>query len=168
MRSRARALGCAVTGLVLAALAAPTPAQAVGDQSYRIAPDGKVVVQGHGYGHGHGMSQYGAQGAAQQGLSYRQIVDFYYPGTTWSTVRGGVRVLITADTTSDVVVSPAPALAIRDRGDGRTYQLPDIPGLTRWRLNVDNENRTVIGYLTNRWHRWVAPDWPADRAGLVG
>ena len=34
------------------------------------------------------MSQYGAQGAAKQGLTYKQIIDFYYPGTTWSQVTG--------------------------------------------------------------------------------
>ena len=44
-----------------------------------------VTIHGHGYGHGHGMSQYGAEGAARQGLTYRQIVEFYYPGTTWGT-----------------------------------------------------------------------------------
>ena len=55
-----------------------------------------MTLHGHGFGHGHGMSQYGAQGAAKQGLTYRQIIDFYYPGTTWSHGRRGtVRVLIT-------------------------------------------------------------------------
>ncbi len=27
------------------------------------------------------MSQYGAQGAANQGLGWKQILGFYYPGT---------------------------------------------------------------------------------------
>ena len=44
--------------------------------------DGVLRLTGHGYGHGHGMSQYGAQGAALQGLTYQQILAFYYPGTT--------------------------------------------------------------------------------------
>lgn len=34
-----------------------------------------------GYGHGVGMSQYGAQYMAQQGADYRQILNWYYPGT---------------------------------------------------------------------------------------
>ncbi|MDR3050808.1 MAG: SpoIID/LytB domain-containing protein [Oscillospiraceae bacterium] len=34
------------------------------------------------YGHGIGMSQRGAQQMANQGLSYRQIIGFYYPGVT--------------------------------------------------------------------------------------
>ena len=33
-------------------------------------------------GHGVGMSQVGAQYAAKQGISYRDILSFYYPGTT--------------------------------------------------------------------------------------
>ena len=140
------------------------PASAVStDQSYWIPVSKHVVVRGHGYGHGHGMSQYGAQGAALQGRTYRQIVDFYYPGTSWSKVRGNVRVLITSDTSSDVLVSPAAGLTVRDRGTGTTYKLPAIKGVQRWRLNVD-DGKTVVGYLTNRWRRYK----PGGKAALVG
>jgi stage II sporulation protein D len=38
-----------------------------------------------GHGHGVGLCQYGADGMAAQGKTYRQIVSFYYPGTTLST-----------------------------------------------------------------------------------
>ena len=82
------------------------------------------------------MSQYGAQGAAEQGLTYRQIIDFYYPGTTWSEVTGGVRVLISADTTSDVVVMrtcPACGSPTSARDD---LPLPDTAGVKRWRITV--------------------------------
>ncbi len=34
-----------------------------------------------GYGHGVGMSQYGAEHMANQGASYQQILNWYYPGT---------------------------------------------------------------------------------------
>lgn len=34
-----------------------------------------------GRGHGVGLCQYGADGAARAGKSYRQIIEFYYPGT---------------------------------------------------------------------------------------
>jgi SpoIID/LytB domain protein len=40
-----------------------------------------LTVSYRGNGHGHGMSQYGARGAARAGLSYQQILAFYYPGT---------------------------------------------------------------------------------------
>ena len=46
------------------------------------------VVTGKGYGHGVGLSQYGAEGAARQGLSAQKIVRFYYPHTQAGTVRG--------------------------------------------------------------------------------
>ena len=36
----------------------------------------------NGYGHGVGMSQTGANGYAQSGWSYTQILQHYYPGTT--------------------------------------------------------------------------------------
>jgi stage II sporulation protein D len=37
---------------------------------------------GRGWGHGVGMSQDGAKGMAARGYTYRQILSFYYPGTT--------------------------------------------------------------------------------------
>ena len=49
---------------------------------FPVPPDRVYTIDGHGFGHGHGMSQRGAQGAATQGLSANQILDFYYPGTT--------------------------------------------------------------------------------------
>jgi stage II sporulation protein D len=39
------------------------------------------LFEGHGFGHGVGMSQWGAQGMAQGGASYEQILRHYYPGT---------------------------------------------------------------------------------------
>ena len=41
-----------------------------------------------GYGHGVGMSQYGAEVYARQGLSYREILAHYYPGTELTTTGG--------------------------------------------------------------------------------
>ncbi len=154
-------------GVVVAAavvVAAPQAGAVTTRQSYAPPANGQVVVRGHGFGHGHGMSQYGAEGAALQGLDYRRIVGFYYPGTSWSQFNGRVRVLISADTTPDVVVSPAAGLTVRDLGTGTTYPLPAIPGVTRWRLNVGAGNATVVGYLTDRWHRWL----PGGKAALTG
>src|SRR5438105_4542340 len=39
------------------------------------------VIKGAGFGHGIGMSQYGADGFAQHGWDYRQILAHYYTGT---------------------------------------------------------------------------------------
>ena len=40
----------------------------------------EMVFSVWGYGHGVGMSQYGAQGMAEQGYSYDQILQYYYQG----------------------------------------------------------------------------------------
>ncbi len=126
------------------------------DQSYWVPVSKNIVVNGHGYGHGHGMSQYGAQGAALQGLSYKEIADFYYPGTEWGKVRGNVRVLITGDTSDDVVVSPTAGLSVRDLGDGSTHELPQRKGLSRWRLDARGD-KTVVQRYTDRWRRFNVP-----------
>ena len=42
------------------------------------------------FGHGVGLSQYGAMFAATQGIGYKEILDFYYPGTRLLlTISGG-------------------------------------------------------------------------------
>lgn len=41
-----------------------------------------VVFTGRGHGHGVGLCQIGAIQMAKQGKSYREILDFYFPGTT--------------------------------------------------------------------------------------
>jgi stage II sporulation protein D len=157
--------GVMAVSTVLVAGAAPADARRT-RQTYRVPESKVLVVQGHGYGHGHGMSQYGAYGAAKQGLSHEEILDFYYPGTSPGTARGRVRVLISADTTRDVVVSPAEGLNVWDRGDRTTHLLPDIEGVTRWRLTVRG-GRAVVQYRTDSaagWHRYE----PDGKKALVG
>ncbi|HSA58877.1 MAG TPA: SpoIID/LytB domain-containing protein [bacterium] len=41
---------------------------------------GDVVFEGRGSGHGVGLCQWGAKAMAGQGKSYREILEFYYPG----------------------------------------------------------------------------------------
>lgn len=61
------------------------------------APAGTIYICGNGrdlyQGHGVGMSQYGAKGAAEQGWTALQILQFYYTGT--SVVSGGSTAEIT-------------------------------------------------------------------------
>ncbi|MDT9725973.1 stage II sporulation protein D [Xylanibacillus composti] len=40
----------------------------------------RVVITSYGYGHGVGMSQYGAQGMAEEGKTAEQILRYYYSG----------------------------------------------------------------------------------------
>lgn len=43
--------------------------------------NGKIKIKGNGYGHGVGMSQYGAVEMAKKGFDYKEIIEFYFPGT---------------------------------------------------------------------------------------
>lgn len=150
------AAGGAISGATAAAsTAAPVQQAAVAvHQVYEMPARGRIRIVGHGYGHGHGMSQYGAEGAARQGKTWRQIVRFYYPGTRIATRRGNVRVLVSGDTSRDVLVSPRPGLRVRDTGTGKTTLLPKN-GARLWRLEVARDGRSVVAYRTNRWRRFT-------------
>lgn len=50
-------------------------------------PDGAVRFEGRGWGHGVGLSQFGAKGMAERGYTYRQILEYYYPGAKLGTLR---------------------------------------------------------------------------------
>ena len=80
-RAVVSALG-ALTVTVAVTLAA-LPAHA--DPAVPVGADGEFSLSGAGFGHGIGMSQYGAYGAAVKGLTWPEIVAFYYPGTARST-----------------------------------------------------------------------------------
>ena len=162
-RASVRALTAALTGGLLLS-GTTTPAAAVAtDQRYPVPRDGTYTVRGHGYGHGHGMSQHGAQGAARDGLEHEQILAFYYPGTELGKARGKIRVLLTGDTGSDLVVGARRGLRLKDRGSGAAYDLPRGQGATRWRLSVDG-GRDVVHWYDGSWHRWR----PDGRDALVG
>ena len=41
----------------------------------------EYVFEGSGWGHQLGMSQYGAYAMAEEGFTYDEIIEFYFPGT---------------------------------------------------------------------------------------
>jgi SpoIID/LytB domain protein len=142
-------LAAALLG-VLATLLAAGPASAT--DSWPVPRSATITVLGHGYGHGHGMSQYGAEGAAREGLTWREIVGFYYPGTEVGRAGGSIRVLVSADTTDDLVVAPREGLAVHDLGSGEKWLLPGRD-TTRWRvITVDGTAR--VQWLAARWRTW--------------
>ncbi len=56
---------------------------------FAVALDGEWArFTGRGYGHGVGMCQWGAKGMAEQGYSARQILEYFYPGTTLGSLHG--------------------------------------------------------------------------------
>jgi stage II sporulation protein D len=136
--------------LVLALVALPSPAHAAND--FTIPSSATIRISGHGYGHGHGMSQYGAQGAALQGLTHREIAEFYYPGTTWGTASGKVSVLITADTSKDVQVLAHDGLRLRALGSGKVTDLSVArPKASRWRIKPVADGRVEVTFRTTVW-----------------
>jgi SpoIID/LytB domain protein len=100
------------------------------------------------------MSQWGAEGAARQGLGYRDIVGFYYPGTSWGRATGKVRVLITADTSRSVVVAARSGLKARRVGHKRTWNLAHRrPDAKRWRIVPAAHGRSKLQYKRKAWHK---------------
>jgi stage II sporulation protein D len=143
-------LGLAVTVLVVAS-APPSSAEDIpvnGPTTY--------TVTGHGWGHGHGMSQYGAKGAATQGLGWKQIVGFYYPGTRLARVGGAIKVLLSADD-KDVMVDAQDGLRLRPLAGKKTFALAKVrPRATRWRILPKGEKSIVSFKARSGWTRWAA------------
>jgi stage II sporulation protein D len=100
--------------------AAPTPGPKY------VAPAGSGVlflIKGHGYGHGVGLGQWGAQGYAEQGYTYDQILAAYYPGTELGqTTKTSIRVLLQSGKKALTISSKKP-IAVED-GDGVDHTLP--------------------------------------------
>lgn len=123
------------------------------DEAMITPLDGTFQLEGRGYGHGRGMSQWGAEGAAVQGLRYRQILAAYYPGTEFAAddLRKRVRVLITADRDGDLRVAAAPGLMAR-RGKIAVALPESLDGVrvTTWRVRLET-GRLELSGRTNRW-----------------
>ena len=141
----------------------PRDAAAVESETYPLPAGGAWSLVGKGYGHGRGMSQWGSQGAALQGLSHAQILDFYYPGTVTTTIPAApIRVLLSDDGT-DTEVAAQSGLAVRDVATSLLYALPAGP--TRWRAVRDAAGLHLEQGDGTTWTRWTAPDGLSTWAG---
>ena len=131
-----RRVVAAAVALGLAVTLAPAATPSASADSSVAAEAGSFTIRGAGFGHGYGMSQYGAYGAARQGKTWRQIMAFYYPGTTISPMRVGtrLRVWITADDDGNLRVQPARGLQVRD-SSGHRLTLPTGSQYTSWRIS---------------------------------
>ena len=142
------ALASTLVALLVSSTGAPAGAEPAAAPLARKAAS--VSLIGNGFGHGHGMSQYGAQGAATKGLNYRRILSFYYPGLRAGQAGGSVSVLLSADTTSDVIVSARNGLKAVALGKRKTVQL-NRKGARLWRITPANRGRrSAIGYKAAR------------------
>src|SRR5215207_6859840 len=125
-RSRLLGVGLGVATLVL------TTAPSASAEEISVPGPTTWTVTGHGWGHGHGLSQYGAKGAAGQGVGWKQILGFYYPGTALGRAHGTVKVLLTADN-KDVMVDARDGLRLRPLTGKRTFVLAKVrPRAVRW------------------------------------
>ena len=100
---------------------------------YEVSDGGSsLIFLGHGEGHGVGLCQAGAEQMGELGKSYREILNFYYPGTTLGLTasglvwqhRSGERVdLLSGDIRRDEAL-----IAMAERN------LRDAEHVTGWRL----------------------------------
>lgn len=159
LRGKARRL--VATGLALAVtatafLAAPTTASADPATGPR---SGSFRIDGRGFGHGWGMSQYGAYGAATKGLSWQQILAFYYPKTKRAKLPsdGTIRVWVTADDDGSLTFKPASGAKVSDGSKG--YTLPTGSAYAFWRIS-----RSGSGYKLS--YRSANGSWKTKSTGL--
>ena len=139
-------------------LQSPSLARSIAvNEIFAVPRTASITITGHGYGHGHGMSQYGAEGAARTGLGYRDIVGFYYAGTQWGTASGPIKVLVSGDTTDDLVVVTRKGLSVRNTATRETWLLP-ANGARQWRMVASKSNKTVVSYRNGAgaWRRLMA------------
>jgi SpoIID/LytB domain protein len=120
-----------------------------------VAPkSGSVTVAGAGWGHGKGMSQWGAYGAAVKGLSYSEILSFYYTGTKLDNLADGntVRVWISGDTDNGLHFRPVRGLTVADSA-GKKLTLPYGSKYTKWRISRSGSKRVL--YYRNTSGKYV-------------
>jgi stage II sporulation protein D len=73
---------------------------------YKVTGSGDhLIFRGRGVGHGVGLCQTGAAEMASEGKSYREILAFYYPGTTVSVAAAGIEWQIISKGQVDVKVA---------------------------------------------------------------
>ena len=142
----------AATLTVLVATAAPALADDVVD-----VPDGATItIEGLGHGHGRGLSQYGAKHAAEDGVGYRDILGFYYPGTSWGSATGQVRVYLKAgDLENAVQVRPRTHLVARTPDGAKSWDLSKAkPKAQGWRILPRGDARSILEYRQRGWHQY--------------
>lgn len=156
-------------GLIAALLSGPAGASTMPLLADRNTPasdtvrvtGSAVTVTMHGNGHGHGMSQYGAEGAALQGLSYRKIVGFYYPGATLQTMKWSTIRIRLSGVGTNLQVAATPGLFVT----GVAGPLPTA-GVVRYRLLSNSGTGTRLQQLLAPTKSAPKPAWHTILDGL--
>jgi stage II sporulation protein D len=111
--------------------------------SFEIVERGdKVVFEGRGYGHGVGLCQAGAAARARAGHTYRQILGFYYPGTTVA-LSGSGHVWIRSSG-ARVAVSATTEPEARQLAQAGDRALEEAERRTGWRARARPEVRSYL------------------------
>ncbi|MGH9613846.1 MAG: SpoIID/LytB domain-containing protein, partial [Bryobacteraceae bacterium] len=101
--------------------------------------NGRIVFHGYGSGHGVGLCQRGADMMGAAGKTYRQILDYYYPGTSigitarcldWRRLNGERVDLLSTDPPRDQRLLPRAEAALR-RAESRTGMHLDLRPLAK-------------------------------------
>ena len=142
------------SALVLALLSLGLSSPASAAEVWPVDGDATITVDGHGFGHGRGLSQYGAEHAATLGVGYREIVDYYYPGTDWGTADGQVRVYLTAGDIHNATTVDARSGLRAEKVDGHQSWVlaKKRRTATRWRIRPQGDTVSVLQYRTRGWH----------------
>jgi len=103
-----------------------------------------IVMDGRGWGHGVGMVQWGAKGKADRGLTYRQILSYYYGGLSPVKVPepGSIRVLL-ATGVQQVTVAPSGPVRIVG-GPGAPLKAPDNSAVTGTVTITGGASMTIV------------------------
>lgn len=154
-------LAVVATAVATIGLATGVPRRAhAASPEIHYAVNGSFAFTGHGYGHGHGMSQWGAYGAASQGLTSAQVLDFYYPGTTTGTTTNPtVRVSVTGITGGVTVLptSRSGALSVLADGQPTPMALPtgvNGAAVSQWRVLSNGGVQTLQGLWSGAWQSY--------------
>ncbi|GAB6983673.1 SpoIID/LytB domain-containing protein [Nocardioides pyridinolyticus] len=150
MHGRLAALTATTTATVLLATAGPTFA----DDPVAVPDGATITIDGRGHGHGRGMSQLGASNAAEEGVGYRGILRFYYPGTARGTATGQVRIFLSkGDLDNTVQVRAQRGLVAR--AGSKSWNLTKAkPRAQRWRAVPRGDARTILQYRQQGWHQY--------------
>lgn len=155
------AVATTVAGALGLGSIAPASANVTVNELYTIPTTGPstgdFTILWRGNGHGHGLSQYGAQAAAQRGLTASQILAFYYPGTTHAAAAGNIRVRLSAAPRDSLQVAPTASLTVVDTANAVSTALPtSMAGVAvkQWRLGVNAQGKPVVSYLQATWHAY--------------
>ena len=139
--------GVAVVALAsVTAAMAGSPASAADTVKQTIlvpSSDTHLVVTYRGNGHGHGLSQYGALGAAKEGLKYPAILFFYYPRTVLKQAPAAAKIRVRlSNTGTATTVAARRHLAVT----GVEGELP-TRGIAKYRLIANGGSRLTLQKL---------------------